>query len=122
MGHFGWLPCQPWNPKDNQGKLATHEVGHWLGLFHPFQGQSCEGDGDFVDDTPMQWEVTNGGCPIGKDSCPDEPGLDSIHRYMDYADHDCVIEFTPGQEVRMHSSFDTLRKGRSFDIHKLGPI
>jgi hypothetical protein len=46
------------------------------------------GEGDLVDDTPAQWEVTNGGCPIGKNSCPDQPGLDSIHNYMDYADQD----------------------------------
>lgn len=79
---------QVWNPKDNKGKLATHEVGHWLGLFHVFSGQNCTGEGDLVDDTPAQWEVTNGGCPIGKNSCPDQPGLDSIHNYMDYADQD----------------------------------
>ncbi|KAJ4122815.1 hypothetical protein NW768_010260 [Fusarium equiseti] len=113
---------QVWNPKDNKGKLATHEVGHWLGLFHVFSGQNCTGEGDLVDDTPAQWEVTNGGCPIGKNSCPDQPGLDSIHNYMDYADQDCQTEFTPGQEERMYHSFNTLRKGRGFDIHKLGPI
>ncbi|KAH6871437.1 hypothetical protein B0T10DRAFT_372871, partial [Thelonectria olida] len=103
---------QPWNPNDNKGKLATHEIGHWLGLFHVFQGQNCMGEGDFVDDTPAQWEVTNGGCPAGKGSCPEQPGLGSIHNYMDYSDQDCQTEFTPGQEERMYRSFDRLRKGR----------
>ncbi|RYP91515.1 hypothetical protein DL770_002361 [Monosporascus sp. CRB-9-2] len=115
-------PGQVWQPNDNKGKLATHEVGHWFGLLHTFSGTSCTGDGDFVDDTPQEQDPTNGGCPIGKDSCPDLPGLDPIHNYMDYADQDCQTEFTPGQEERMYHSFKTFRKGRSFDIHNLQPI
>ena len=60
----------------NLGATATHEIGHYLGLFHVFQGQSCTGDGDFVLDTPQQSTATNG-CPTNKDSCPNAPGLDS---------------------------------------------
>lgn len=98
-------PGQDWNPNDNKGFLVTHEVGHWLGLFHPFEGQSCEGEGDFVDDTPAQALVTNGGCPIGKDSCPGYPGVDSIHNYMDYSDHDWYVTATPSHMMSqdMHS-------------------
>ncbi|EXL39338.1 hypothetical protein FOCG_18055 [Fusarium oxysporum f. sp. radicis-lycopersici 26381] len=115
-------PGQTWQPKDNKGKLATHEVGHWFGLFHTFSGTNCTGEGDMVSDTPAEGAPTNGGCPTGKDSCPDRPGLDPIHNYMDYADQDCQHEFTPGQEDRMYMSFNTLRKGWTFDIQKLGPI
>lgn len=70
----------------NQGKTAVHEVGHWFGLLHTFEGNSCASTdkGDFVDDTPQEMTATDG-CPAGKDSCPGSKGLDPIGNYMDYS-------------------------------------
>ena len=70
----------------NQGKTAVHEVGHWFGLLHTFQDTSCAPDdpGDYIDDTPQE-SVSTDGCPAKKKSCPDCPGVDPIHNFMDYS-------------------------------------
>jgi hypothetical protein len=91
----------------NEGATMTHEVGHWMGLFHTFQG-GCFGNGDFVDDTPAQQAPTFG-CPIPQDSCSNNPGLDPVNNFMDYSDDACLTEFSQGQILRMNASFTTYR-------------
>ena len=57
-----------------KGHALTHEVGHWVGLYHTFQGKNCSGDGDFVEDTPPEACAATE-CKLRK-SCPNGWGED----------------------------------------------
>ena len=92
----------------NMGGTAVHEIGHWFGLFHVFQGDNCAAGGDHIVDTPRQSTSTQG-CPASKDSCPGVQGLDSIHNYMDYSYDECYEEFTPNQQYRAHRLYAQFR-------------
>ena len=96
----------------NQGMTAVHETGHWLGLLHTFEGYACEGNGDFIDDTPFE-SVSTDGCPAkpAKDSCPTVTGVDPIHNYMDYSTDACYEGFTPLQVARIQSMWTQYRQG-----------
>ncbi|KAL1968767.1 hypothetical protein VTN77DRAFT_1593 [Rasamsonia byssochlamydoides] len=95
----------------NLGGTTIHEVGHWNGLLHTFQGETCDSDGDYIPDTPFQ-SVPTDGCPATKDSCPNSPGLDAIHNFMDYSSDDCYQGFTNDQASRMRNMWSLMREGK----------
>lgn len=110
--HRGTLPGGDFAPY-NLGRTTTHEVGHWLGLYHTFEGGACEGEGDFVGDTPVQAVAATKGCPpMRQDSCPEAPGWDDVTNFMDYGDDACMDGFTEGQARRMHSLWERFRAGK----------
>lgn len=89
----------------DSGRTLTHEVGHWLGLFHVFQGD-CSSNDQCGDTPPATGPFTNANCPTNGNSCtndfPDLP--DQWENYMDYSEGRCMAMFTPNQKTRMHNS------------------
>lgn len=91
----------------NLGRTATHEIGHWLNLYHIWgdDGTGCTGS-DQCADTPNQGG-SNAGCPsFPKISCSNTPNGDMWMNYMDYTDDRCMYMFTAGQKARMDAVLD----------------
>ena len=97
----------------DQGRTLTHELGHYFGLWHPFDNgcgsasaPGCHTDGDFICDTNTenspQW-----GCS-SSNTCST---VDNIHNYMDYTDDTCMWEFTVEQSRRMRCTIENYRDG-----------
>ncbi len=87
----------------NLGDTATHEAGHYLGLYHTFDN-GCS-PGDFVDDTEPEANPRFG-CPDGATSCSTP---DPIYNFMDYTDDACMNHFTVGQKERADVQMATFR-------------
>jgi PKD repeat protein len=93
------------------GRTATHEVGHYLGLFHTFEsvgGSSCSNSspytsGDTVADTAPEANP-NFECVEGIPSGCNDGGISPITNYMDYSYDVCMNNFTPEQVNRMRCS------------------
>ncbi len=94
----------------NLGRTATHEVGHWLALYHIWgdDGGTCSGS-DQVADTPNQADE-HYGCPtFPQVSCSNGPNGDMFMNYMDYTDDGCMNAFSAGQSARIDATINGTR-------------
>ncbi|KAK5656028.1 hypothetical protein OQA88_5167 [Cercophora sp. LCS_1] len=115
------------HPFMNQGKTAVHEIGHWLGLWHPWEAgdirngvnppNPCwEGNpDDGVADTPKMRSMREGTCNRTANTCPEPAGMEPIYdpvtNIMGYGSDECMeILFTEGQVARMYEYYDIYRK------------
>ncbi|MCO6494811.1 MAG: T9SS type A sorting domain-containing protein [Bacteroidetes bacterium] len=85
-------------------RALTHEVGHYFGLMHTFQGGCSESDGgDLVDDTPpVAAQFSNTSCNITNKSCTQGSFYDQWENFMDYS-HGCQSMFTVDQKSRVQA-------------------
>ncbi len=96
----------------NLGRTATHEIGHWLGVYHTFQGgcagtadTTCNNSGDYCCDTPPE-STSDFGCPATKNTCTETPvdRNDMTMNFMDYVNDACMFMFTADQATRMQTA------------------
>jgi hypothetical protein len=99
------------DPWFGTGDICVHEVGHWLGLYHTYQGE-CSDPNDFVVDTPaMKATGVQSDCS-SRDSCKGKrfAGNDPLNNYMTGRVDSCMNQFTSGQSQRMESMFASYRQ------------
>jgi gliding motility-associated-like protein len=102
-------------------EVLAHEMGHYLGLYHTFEGgcqnNNCLTDGDRVCDTPPDG-TTNAAlnCSSANSSCNSDTlsnhsngffprdTTDQIQNFMDYNNGQCANMFTEGQAQRMRAA------------------
>ena len=101
-----FAPTSPFN----KGRTLTHELGHFLNLYHTFQscdGANCTNTGDRVCDTPSA-NVETYDCPaVGSvTGCVD---TQLTMNYMDYTNDACMYMFTAGQATRMLAWYNLIK-------------
>ena len=95
------------DPFSSVGRTLTHEIGHYLGLLHTFEGD-CTGTGDYCADTPpVTGTFANASCPSAGNSCTNDiPDLlDQWENYMDYSGGTCQAMFSINQKNIMNNTF-----------------
>ncbi len=94
------------NGYPNMKRVLTHEVGHFLNLWHTFEN-GCSTPGDYVDDTPPT-QSNFGGCNLNANWCG---AVANVENYMDYSS--CVKMFTLGQKDRMMAALNSAVASRN---------
>lgn len=91
------------------GRTVTHEVGHWMGLYHTWGDERC--GTDYVSDTPVA--TTSNSSAFCRDvfsNCTGTRTRNMIENYMDYSPDSCMNIFTEGQKQRMRAALDLSKR------------
>lgn len=110
FGGAGFSPCTSGNtlntsPVWNLGRTMTHEVGHYLGLYHVWgdvNGGGCGGD-DMIADTPDQATSSSGCTANCATLAACNAGEFIQYNFMDYFDDACLVMFSEGQASVMNT-------------------
>ncbi len=114
------IEAQFFGAVQSQMSVAAHEIGHYLGLYHTFEGgctnNNCLIDGDRICDTPPDQSTAAVPCGQSVNTCStdtqsgfttDQPDMTS--NFLDYGDINCFHDFTPGQAERMNFYLNGIR-------------
>lgn len=114
----------------NKGRTLTHEIGHWLGLYHPFEGgcsglntSTCASEGDLICDTPPSTYSSVSCAPTVNTCSETNDTQDMTSNFMGYSVDTCMNFFTNGQYERMrqivalYRSSITSSNGLMLSIH-----
>ena len=116
------------NSWNNLNRTFTHEVGHYLNLYHTFEGDNSggncpsttngcgSGSGDCCTDTEPHIRAASN-CPTGTNTCTSTTWDDVQHNYMNYSSQTCADMFTEDQSDRIRA---TLFGPRSSLLSSLG--
>ena len=86
------------------GRTVTHEIGHWLGLIHPWGDANC--GNDYVADTPPMTDGSTAqqSCRQTFSNCDGKGQVrDLMENFMNYWPDACMNMFTAGQVARMRA-------------------
>lgn len=92
------------------GRTATHEIGHWLGLYHTWGDEYC--GTDYVADTPQTATSNVNFCNTVFSNCGGTRTQNLIEDYMDYTPDSCMNIFTQGQKDRIRAALDLSKRRR----------
>ncbi len=103
------------NSWNNLNRTFTHEVGHYLNLYHTFEGDNSgnncpsttngcgSGAGDCCVDTEPHIRAASN-CPTGTNTCTSASWADVQHNYMNYSSQTCADMFSEDQSNRMRAA------------------
>ncbi len=93
------------------GHTITHEIGHYLNLYHlwgPNLPGSCN-QSDDVEDTPAQSKTYISECPTHPQISCGSP--DMFMNFMNFTNDACMAMFSIGQKQRARHTLNTFRSG-----------